>query len=102
MIQHQEDRPYPTEPLTRREQEILEHLEEGLTNREIAEALVIAESTVKGYTRQIYQKLGVNSRSKAVQRAREGAALRASQLARWILARIGGKSKVAVRFAGGR
>lgn len=59
------------ESLTRREREILDCLAKNLTNREIAEALTLAESSVKGYTQHIYNKLGVNGRREAVQRARE-------------------------------
>ncbi len=59
------------EDLTQREMDILELLAGDSSNQEIADQLFLALSTVKGYIRQIYQKLGVNSRSKAVQRARE-------------------------------
>ena len=54
------------EPLTPREMEVLELLAEGLTNREIAQRLTIAEGTVKYYTRQIYGKLQVRNRIRAV------------------------------------
>ena len=59
------------QPLTPREQEILACLGDGLSNREIAERLTVALSTVKWYTRQIYNKLGVNNRGEAVVRAQE-------------------------------
>jgi predicted ATPase/class 3 adenylate cyclase len=59
------------EDLTQREKEILVLLAGDSSNQEIADQLFLALSTVKGYIHQIYQKLGVNSRSKAVQRARE-------------------------------
>jgi len=59
------------EDLTQRERDILELLAGEGSNQEIADQLFLSLSTVKGYIRQIYQKLGVNSRSKAVQRARE-------------------------------
>jgi len=58
------------EPLTQRELEILHLLAEGLSNREIALALVIAPGTVKWYNKQLYSKLAVHSRSQAVERAR--------------------------------
>jgi DNA-binding CsgD family transcriptional regulator len=48
------------EPLTEREQEVLELLAAGLTNREIAEHLVISPETVKKHTGSIYAKLGVH------------------------------------------
>jgi ATP/maltotriose-dependent transcriptional regulator MalT len=59
------------EPLTARELEVLHLMARGWTNPEIAEELTIAVGTVKSYTAQIYGKLGVNNRVKAVTRARE-------------------------------
>jgi LuxR family maltose regulon positive regulatory protein len=58
------------EPLSHREQEILELLAAGLTNREIADQLVISTETVKKHTTSIYGKLAVRSRREAVARAR--------------------------------
>jgi predicted ATPase/DNA-binding CsgD family transcriptional regulator len=58
------------EPLTRREQEILDWLATDLSNREIAGRLVLAPTSVKWYTRQIYAKLGVNDRQQAIERAK--------------------------------
>ncbi len=59
------------EPLSDRELEVLQHVAQGLSNREISERLYIALSTVKGHNRVIYEKLGVNRRTEAVARARE-------------------------------
>ena len=59
------------EPLTNREQEVLERLAAGLTNREIAEDLIISPETVKKHTGNIYGKLGASNRTQAVARARE-------------------------------
>ena len=59
------------EPLTRREQEVLALLAEGLSNQEIASRLFIATRTVKWYVYSILRKLEVDSRTKAVARARE-------------------------------
>jgi LuxR family maltose regulon positive regulatory protein len=59
------------EPLSQREQEVLKLIAAGLTNREIAEALVISSETVKKHTGAIYSKLGVSNRTEAAHRARE-------------------------------
>lgn len=61
------DTPPPLiEPLTNRELQVLERLALRLTDKEIAQALVISPLTVKAHTDNIYQKLGVNSRQAAV------------------------------------
>ena len=54
------------EPLTRREQEVLELLAQHLNAVEIAQQLVISTSTVKRHRANIYQKLGVNRRRDAL------------------------------------
>jgi LuxR family maltose regulon positive regulatory protein len=59
------------EPLTEREMEVLRLLAAGLTNREIAERLVISPETVKKHTANIYGKLAAGNRSQAVAKARE-------------------------------
>jgi LuxR family maltose regulon positive regulatory protein len=59
------------EPLTPREQEILKLVAGGLTNREIAEQLVVSPETVKKHAGAIYGKLGVRSRTEAAARARD-------------------------------
>ncbi len=61
----------PGEPLSERELEVLRLIITGCSNREIADRLVIAVSTVKWYVNVIYGKLQVESRTKAVARARE-------------------------------
>jgi LuxR family maltose regulon positive regulatory protein len=58
------------EPLSQREFEVLELIAAGLSNREIAEQLVVAISTVKTHLNNIYGKLNVSSRTQAVARAR--------------------------------
>jgi len=63
------------EPLTAREQEVLKLIAAGLTNREIADQLVISAETVKKHTASIYGKLAVRSRREAVARARKLALL---------------------------
>jgi DNA-binding NarL/FixJ family response regulator len=59
------------EPLSEREQEILELLAQGLSNREIATRLSLAPGTVKNYVTNILQKLGARDRTQAALRARE-------------------------------
>jgi LuxR family maltose regulon positive regulatory protein len=61
----------PIEPLSKRELEVLQMVALGLSNSEIGVRLVISLSTVKGHTANIYSKLGVNSRTQAVSKARE-------------------------------
>jgi LuxR family maltose regulon positive regulatory protein len=62
----------PKRRLTRREREVYGFLREGLSNRQIAEILVIEESTVKAHAHHIYDKLGVHSRTElAIQAALE-------------------------------
>jgi DNA-binding CsgD family transcriptional regulator len=53
------------EDLTRREREILELVSQGLSNRQIARTLWIAESTVKVHIHHVLKKLGVRSRTEA-------------------------------------
>jgi DNA-binding NarL/FixJ family response regulator len=51
--------------LTEREHEVLDLLAQGLTNKEIAEQLVITTNTVKRHLKAIFEKLGVHTRSAA-------------------------------------
>jgi DNA-binding CsgD family transcriptional regulator len=57
------------EALTGREMQVLSLISRGLSNREIADELVVTPGTVKWYNKQIYRKLGVNSRTQAVAQA---------------------------------
>lgn len=59
------------EPLSERELEILQHLAQGASNREIANALYITEGTVKNHITNILGKLGVRDRTQAALKARE-------------------------------
>lgn len=52
--------------LTQRETEILSHLIEGKTNKEIARELDLQEITVKIHVRNIYRKIGAQNRAQAV------------------------------------
>jgi len=58
-------------PLSQREIEILQWVARGLSNREIAENLVIAEGTVKNHMRNILGKLNVKDRMQAVFKGKE-------------------------------
>lgn len=57
------------EPLSRREQQILDLIANRLSNKEIAGKLNISPVTVKRHAANIYQKLGVHSRRQAVAKA---------------------------------
>ena len=52
--------------LTEREADVLELLVEGYSNKDIAEKLYITHHTVKAHLTQVYKKLGVKNRSKAI------------------------------------
>ena len=66
------DRP---DPLTERETEILRLMAGGYSNKEIANALNVAEGTVKNHVSSILSKLGVRDRTRAVLKAFELGAL---------------------------
>ncbi|MBI5880489.1 MAG: response regulator transcription factor [Chloroflexi bacterium] len=53
------------EPLTAREILVLEHVAEGLTNRDIAERMALSENTIKYYLKNILQKLHMHNRAQA-------------------------------------
>jgi LuxR family maltose regulon positive regulatory protein len=57
------------EPLTPRELDVLALLAQGLTNKEIAQRLVISPGTVRQHAYNLYQKLQVHSRQQAVAKA---------------------------------
>ena len=59
------------DPLSEREIEVLQLLATGLTNKEIAARLYLAEGTVKNYVSRILDKLGVTDRTQAALRGRE-------------------------------
>lgn len=63
--------PYLIDPLTERETEVLKLIADGMSNKEISEKLEITINTVKGYIKNIYEKLGVNRRVQVVTRAKE-------------------------------
>jgi DNA-binding NarL/FixJ family response regulator len=58
--------------LSAREQEVLRLLAEGMTDREIANALAISPRTVESHVSSVLRKLGVRNRAEAAQRYRAG------------------------------
>src|SRR5580704_3239615 len=59
------------EELTKRELSILKRLETGLSNKEIAESIFVSEGTLKWHLHNVYGKLNVKNRARAMVRARE-------------------------------
>ncbi len=57
------ERENETEALTEKEEKVLQHLSEGMSNRQIANALFLAEGTVKNYVSRIMDKLHANTRT---------------------------------------
>ena len=55
--------------LTQREHDILSHLAEGRSNRDIAQRLYLSEKTVKAHLAAIFRKLGVTNRTQAAMMA---------------------------------
>ena len=55
--------------LTQRQMQVLTHLAAGMSNREIAEKIHLAEGTVKVHVAAVYQALRVGSRMEAVREA---------------------------------
>ncbi|PIF74026.1 LuxR family two component transcriptional regulator [Variovorax sp. 54] len=62
--------------LTPRERKILELVSQGMSNRDMAEALSISRLTVECHTKNIYRKLAVNSRTEAIYQGRRQGLLR--------------------------
>lgn len=59
------------EELTTQERKVLQLMEQGYTNKEIALKLYLTEGTIKVYSHHIYQKLQVKNRTQAIVRAKE-------------------------------
>ena len=57
--------------LTEREMDVLQAIASGLSNKEIEAALVISKNTVRTHIKNLYSKLGVESRTQAIVRAQE-------------------------------
>lgn len=58
-------------PLTKREQEILQYLVDGSTNHEIAKIIHVSEHTIKSHLYNIFKKIGVRNRLQACNWAKE-------------------------------
>jgi DNA-binding NarL/FixJ family response regulator len=58
--------------LSEKEEKVLEHLCAGMSNRQIAQALFLAEGTVKNYVSRIMEKLHANTRTELAIRQRRG------------------------------
>lgn len=63
--------PEIVEELTEREKQVLQLVAQGLSDKQIAAQLIVATGTVKRHLNNIYGKLGVNSRTQALARARQ-------------------------------
>jgi DNA-binding NarL/FixJ family response regulator len=59
------EQPRELKSLTEQERRILEYVAEGLTNREIAGKMFLAEKTVKNYVSSVLAKLGLERRTQA-------------------------------------
>jgi len=64
-LAHPDDRPKTSEPLTGREVEVIRLIALGLGNQEIADELVIGESTVRNHVSSILSKLHLANRTQA-------------------------------------
>ena len=64
-IRHGVEQPTELKSLTEQERRILEYVAEGLTNREIAGKMFLAEKTVKNYVSSVLAKLGLERRTQA-------------------------------------
>lgn len=62
---------FPVESLTEREQAILQQLAIGASNKEMARTMTVSENTVKFHLKNIYAKLSVDNRLRAIAAARE-------------------------------
>ena len=66
----QEDGSLKPERLSRRQQQLIAMLDEGLSNRDIAQRLGITEHTVKVHLWRLFRRIGVKSRTQALHYAR--------------------------------
>jgi len=66
--------------LTARENEVLEQIAYGYTNKEISCNLSISESTVENHIHHIYTKLGISNRAQAVVHAIQAKIIQVSEM----------------------
>ena len=66
LIQKVNEPPPPGQDMTDREKEILALMVQGLSNNEIADRLIVSQSTIKFHVSNILSKLGVSGRTEAV------------------------------------
>ncbi|NUT47020.1 MAG: response regulator transcription factor [Saccharothrix sp.] len=64
-IRREREQGDPTRTLTEQERAVLDYIGEGLTNRQIAEKMFLAEKTVKNYVSHLLAKLGLERRTQA-------------------------------------
>ena len=64
-LRSEADKPNPTADLTQQERTVLDLIGEGLTNRQIAERMFLAEKTIKNYVSRLLAKLGLERRTQA-------------------------------------
>jgi two-component system response regulator DevR len=64
-VRHAVDPPGPFDALTDGEREVLDLIGEGLTNKQIAARMHVADTTVKNYSARVFAKLGLASRTQA-------------------------------------
>ena len=64
-LREEENKPHIQNPLTPREQDVLNELTQGKSNREIASSLYVTEKTVKTHISNIFHKLNVQDRTQA-------------------------------------
>ncbi|MDI2032205.1 response regulator transcription factor [Saccharopolyspora sp. TS4A08] len=70
-LRKEQEKADPLRELTARERQVLELIGEGMTNREIADRMVLAEKTIKNYVSQMLAKLAMRHRSEAAVLATE-------------------------------
>lgn len=70
-LRREQEQSDPLRELTAREREVLELIGQGMTNREIAQRMYLAEKTVKNYVSQLLAKLAMRHRSEAAVLATE-------------------------------